>query len=73
MAFSIAGIDSDTGYVINWVIANNVTIPIFFNASEVDLVDANAKDGFIETVVTLPNGTIDIGDKYKACTTVPSL
>ncbi len=27
-------------------------------------------DGFIETVVSLPNGTIHIGDKYKACTIV---
>jgi aldose sugar dehydrogenase len=69
--FSIAGVDKDTGYVINWISANNVTRAIPSNASEVDLVQANAKDGFIETSVSLPNGTIHIGDEYKACTTVP--
>jgi glucose/arabinose dehydrogenase len=69
--FSIAGVDKDTGYVINWISANNVTRAISSNASEVDLVQANTNDGFIETAVTLPNGTIHIGDEYKACTTVP--
>jgi aldose sugar dehydrogenase len=69
--FSIAGVDNHTGYVINWVTANNVTRAISSNASEVDLVDTKANDGFIETAVSLPNGTIHIGDKYKACTTIP--
>jgi glucose/arabinose dehydrogenase len=69
--FSITGVDNDTGYVVNWVTANNLTRAISSNASELDLVDTNVKDGFIETVVTLPNGTIHIGDEYKACTMVP--
>jgi aldose sugar dehydrogenase len=71
LVFSIAGVDNRTGHVINWVTANNVTRAISSNASDVDLVDTNANDGFIETSVSLPNGTIHIGDKYKACTLVP--
>jgi aldose sugar dehydrogenase len=71
LVFSIAGVDNHTGYVINWITSNNVTRAISSNASEVDLADTKAKDGFIETVLPLPNGTISIGDKYKACTIVP--
>ena len=71
VVFSNAGVDNGTGYVINWVNANNVTTAISSNASDLDLVDTNAKDGFVETVIRLPNGTIGIGDKFKACTMVP--
>jgi aldose sugar dehydrogenase len=71
VAFSIAGVNNHTGYVINWVTANNVTRSNSYNASVIDLADTNAKDGFIATAVTLPNGTMHIGDKYKACTVVP--
>jgi glucose/arabinose dehydrogenase len=72
VAFSIAGADMDTGYVINWVTANNVTRAISSNASELDRADTNANDGFIETAVSLPNETIHIGDHFKACTMVPT-
>jgi aldose sugar dehydrogenase len=71
VAFSISGVDKDTGYIINWVTANNVTRAISSNASELDRVDTDASDGFIETAISLPNGTIHIGDEYKACTMVP--
>ena len=71
--FSIAGVDNDTGYVVSWVTANNVTRALGQNASEVALVQNStyAKEGFIEMLVSLPNGTIPIGDKYKACVAVP--
>jgi glucose/arabinose dehydrogenase len=68
--FSIAGVENDTGHIVTWVTANNVTNVFFYNASQNDAID-NRLDGFIETAVTLPNGTMHIGDKYKACTMVP--
>jgi glucose/arabinose dehydrogenase len=71
VAFSIAGVNNHTGYVINWVTANNVTRSVSYNASGIDLEDTHPKDGFISTGITLPNGTMNIGDKYKACTMVP--
>jgi aldose sugar dehydrogenase len=71
VTFSIAGVDNHTGYVINWVTANNVTRDAMFNASEVDLLETNARDGFVEWSLLLPNGTMHIGDKFKACTAVP--
>jgi hypothetical protein len=40
------------------------------NASEVDLTEGSSSAGFIEIGLTLPNGTIGIGDKCKACTKV---
>ena len=40
-----------------------------YNASDTDLQD-NRVDGFIEPTVSLPNGTMYVGDKYKACTMV---
>ncbi len=71
--FSIAGVNNDTGHVINWVTANNVTRANMYNASDLDLVQSStpAGDGIIEAPVQLPNGTMHIGDEYKACTTVP--
>jgi glucose/arabinose dehydrogenase len=71
--FLIAGVDNDTGYIVNWVTANNVTGAVGVNASEMDLTESSnsAKDGFIQTGITLPNGTIHIGEKYRACTMVP--
>jgi glucose/arabinose dehydrogenase len=71
VVFSVPEVDNGTGYVINWVTVNNATRAIISNASELDLADSNAKDGFIETALTLPNGTIHIGDKFEACTVVP--
>jgi hypothetical protein len=69
VVFSTVGVNNDTGYAINWVTANNATNVLFYNASAIDLKD-NRQDGFIETALSLPNGTIHIGDEYKACTTV---
>jgi aldose sugar dehydrogenase len=68
-SFSIAGVDNDTGHIVTWVTANNVTNVFFYNASQLDSQDSRL-DGFIKSGVTLPNGTISIGDKYKACTNV---
>jgi hypothetical protein len=62
-------VNNNTGSVTNWVTANNVTNVLFYNASEIDSKD-NRLDGFIESAVTFPNGTIHIGDKYEACTIV---
>jgi hypothetical protein len=70
VVFSMAGVDNDTGFVANWVTANNITIPAFYNASEVDLMDSNpmtANDGFVEWPITLPNGTLQTGEEYTAC------
>jgi aldose sugar dehydrogenase len=71
--FSIAGVNNDTGEAISWVTANNVTRANMYNASDLDLVQTStpAGDGIIEANVQLPNGTMHIGDEYKACTTVP--
>jgi aldose sugar dehydrogenase len=71
--FSIAGVDNDTGDVVTWVTANNVTRAKVTNASQLALVQNStyAKDGFIDILVFLPNETIPIGDKYKACVAVP--
>jgi glucose/arabinose dehydrogenase len=71
--FSIAGVNNDTGEAISWVTANNVTRANMYNASDLDLVQTStpAGDGIIEANVQLPNGTMHIGDKYKACITVP--
>jgi glucose/arabinose dehydrogenase len=73
VAFSIAGVDNDTGYLVNWVTAKNVTRAIVSNASNLDVVQTttSAEDGLIETSVSLPNGTMHIGDEYKACTMIP--
>jgi hypothetical protein len=60
------GIDSSTGYILNWVTANNITIPLLLNASTVDLED-DAKDGVVEASITLPNSTVSTGDNFRAC------
>ena len=67
--FTMSGVDNNTGFVTNWVTANNVTNANFYNASEMDLTD-NLQDGYIESGTSLPNGTIQIGDEYKACTLI---
>jgi aldose sugar dehydrogenase len=67
--FSIAGVNNDTGEAISWVTANNVTNTLYYNATDADQKD-NRQDGFIELTVVLPNGTMHIGDEYKACTMV---
>jgi hypothetical protein len=69
VVFTMSGVDNNTGFVTNWVTANNVTNAIFYNASETDLTD-NLQHGFIELGVSLPNGTIRVGDEYKACTLI---
>ena len=69
VVFTMSGVDNNTGFVTNWVTANNVTNAIFYNASEMDLTD-KLQDGFIEPGVPLPNGTIQVGDIYKACTVI---
>lgn len=68
-AFSVGGVHNDTGEAISWITANNVTNVLLYNASDIDLKD-NRHDGFIEIAIGLPNGTMHIGDEYKACTKV---
>jgi hypothetical protein len=69
VVFRLSGVDNNTGFVTHWVTTNNVTNAIFYNASEMDLTD-NLQDGFTEPGVSLPNGTIQAGDEYKACTLI---
>jgi aldose sugar dehydrogenase len=69
VAFSVTGVQNDTGDVLSWLTANNATEVYLYNASAIDLQD-NRQDGFIERIISLPNGTMHIGDKYKACTMV---
>jgi hypothetical protein len=71
VAFAINEITNDTGFIINWVTANNVTSTAFYNASLADLTDPR-QDGYIESYLPLPNGTMNIFDSYLACTMVPS-
>jgi hypothetical protein len=70
VVFAVEGIDANTGEVMSWVTVNNVTRTLFYNATAVDLEDT-ARDGIIETAITLPNGTAQVGDKFRACTVVP--
>jgi hypothetical protein len=66
---AIQGIDSKTGYILNWATANNITVPRLYNASTVDLED-EAKDGIVEIPITFPNSTVSTGDKFSACALV---
>jgi hypothetical protein len=68
--FSLAGVDSDTNFVVNWVTANNITRSAYYNATEVDLMDPTPNDGFIDASVILPNGTLQVGDEYTACSLI---
>jgi hypothetical protein len=68
--FAIAGVDSDTNFVVNWVTANNITREVYYNATEMDLMDAIPNDGFVETGVAVPNGTLQVGDEYTACSLI---
>ncbi len=65
--FSIGRVDNSTGFIVNWVTANNITVANLYNASDVDLIDANPRDGFVEVGISFPNGTLHAGDVYKAC------
>jgi hypothetical protein len=68
--FSMAGVDGDTGHVVNWVTANNITRSVYYNATEVDLMDPNPNDGFVDASVIPPNGTLQVGDEYTACSLI---
>jgi hypothetical protein len=68
--FVVAGVDSDTNFVANWVTANNITRTAYYNATEVDLMDTVPNDGFVDTAVALPNGTLQIGEEYTACSII---
>lgn len=70
VVFAIEGVDAATGDILNWVTANNVTRAVFNNATAIDL-DDTARDGIIELSITLPNGTAQVGDKFRACTVLP--
>jgi hypothetical protein len=73
VVFAIEGVDANTGEMMSWVTLNNVTKTLFYNATAIDLEDTlyPARDGTIELSITLPNGTAQVGDKFRACTTVP--
>lgn len=70
VVFAIEGVDANTGEMMSWVTSNNVTKTLFYNATAIDLEDT-ARDGTIEVSITLPNGTAQVGDKFRACTAVP--
>jgi hypothetical protein len=70
VVFTLAGVNNSTGEVASWVTANNVTRSTFYNASQVDLLSPAINDGFVEGIVTLPNGTLEVGDEYMACTII---
>jgi hypothetical protein len=71
VVFTLAGVDNSTGNVASWVTVNNITrASTFYNASQVDLLDDTADDGFAGVSLVLPNGTIGVGDEYTACTIV---
>jgi hypothetical protein len=70
VVFTLAGVDNSTGNVASWVTVNNITrAAAFYNASQVDLLDTT-KDGFVDTSLVLPNGTLGVGDEYTACTII---
>jgi hypothetical protein len=70
VVFSLGGVDKNTGLIANWVTSNNITRAAFYNASQVDLQDPRPNDGFVEASVAFPNGTLQLGDEYTACTIV---
>ena len=70
VVFTLAGVDNSTGEVANWVTANNITRSTFYNASQVDLLAPEVNDGFVDATIVLPNGTLAVGDDYKACTVI---
>jgi hypothetical protein len=70
VVFTLAGVDNGTGNVASWVNVNNITrASAFYNASQVDLLDT-ASDGFVDTSLALPNGTLGVGDEFTACTII---
>jgi hypothetical protein len=68
--FTLAGVESDTNFVVSWVTANNITRAAYYNATEVDLLDASPNDGFVDASVVPPNGTLEVGDEYTACSLI---
>jgi len=70
VVITIQRVDNKTGFIANWITANNVTEETFYNASELDLMDTIPNDGFIDVSLVLPNGTTQVGDEFKACTLI---
>ena len=70
VVFSLGGVDNSTGLIANWVTSHNITRAAFYNASQVDLQDTRPNDGFVESSVVFPNGTLQVGDEYTACTII---
>jgi hypothetical protein len=70
IVFTLAGVDNITGEVASWVTGNNVTRSVFYNASQADLLAPEINDGFVDQSIVLPNGTLEIGDEYTACTVI---
>jgi hypothetical protein len=71
VVFTLAGVANSTGEVTSWVTANNITKSAFYNASQVDLLAPVINDGFVDASIVLPNGTLEVGDEYTACTVIP--
>jgi hypothetical protein len=68
--FSVGGVNNSTGLIANWITSHNITMAAFYNASQVDLQDARPNDGFVDASVVFPNGTLQLGDEYTACTII---
>jgi hypothetical protein len=56
--------------IASWVTSHNTTRAAFYNASLVDLQDTRPNDGFVDASVVFPNGTLQLGDEYTACTII---
>lgn len=70
VVITIQGVDNRTGFIANWITANNITEGTFYNASELDLKDTIPNDGFLDVSLVLPNGTMQVSDEFKACTVI---
>jgi hypothetical protein len=68
--FSVGEVDKSTGLIASWVTSHNTTRAAFYNASLVDLQDTRPNDGFVDASVVFPNGTLQLGDEYTACTII---
>ena len=62
----IFGIDNDTGNVVTYVTAKNLTKAGADLGSTMDAAD-NSTDGIAEVYYSFPEITAQVGDKYEAC------
>lgn len=66
MGIFIFGIDNDTGNIITYVTAKNMTKAVAEAASVLDRAH-NATDGIGEVYYSFPEISTKVGDKFEAC------